>query len=379
MDSTDAIAPAIAETIGFLEYFRDLPDPRQQGKVDYPLEEILLLCLTAVLAGAEHITDIALFGEKRIELLRRLRPFARGTPRHDHLGDILATLDAEQFQRCFAGWVASRCGVPEGVIAIDGKTSRRTRGKGKAALHLVSAFAARQRLVLGQAKVADKSNEIVTIPKLLDLLHIEGAIITIDAMGCQRDIAQKIIDKQADYILALKGNQGSLREDAELSAAEQVANGFKDTNVTRAETVDGDHGRIETRAVTIMHDIDWLRQRHNWPGLAALAMVDSGREIAGKVEQERRFYITSSPLPADKLALAIRDHWSVENSLHWVMDMTFRDDESRLRTANAPVNLAAIRHMALNLVRTRKGKLSVKANLKAAAWNDDHLIRLLVA
>lgn len=379
MDSTDAMAPAIAETIGFLEYFRDLPDPRQQGKVDYPLEEILLLCLTAVLAGAEHITDIALFGETRIELLRRLRPFINGTPRHDHLGDILATLDAEQFQRCFAAWVASRCAVPEGVIAIDGKTSRRTRGKGKAALHLVSAFAARQRLVLGQAKVADKSNEIVAIPKLLDLLRIEGAIITIDAMGCQRDIAQKIADKQADYILALKGNQGSLREDAELFAAEQVANGFRDSKVTRAETVDGDHGRIETRVVTVMHDIDWLRQRHNWPGLAALAMVDSVREIAGKVEQERRFYITSSPLPADKLAPAIRDHWSVENSLHWVMDMTFRDDESRVRTANAPANFAAIRHMALNLVRTRKGKLSVKANLKAAAWNDDHLIRLLVA
>lgn len=231
-------------------------------------------------------------------------------------------------------------------------------------MHLVSAFAARQRLVLGQAKVADKSNEIVAIPKLLDLLHIEGAI---DAMGCQRDIAQKVLDKKADYILALKGNQGSLRADAELFAAKQLANGFKDTNLTRAETVDGDHGRIETRAVTVMHDIDWLRRRHNWPGLAALAMVDSVRETAGKVEQERRFYITSSPLQADKLAPAIRDHWSVENSLHWVMDMTFRDDESRVRTANAPANFAAIRHMALNLVRTRKGKLSVKANLKAAA------------
>jgi len=183
MDDSDAVVPAVAETVGFLAYFKDLPDPRQQGKVTYPLEEVLLLCLTATLAGAEHITEIALFGEKRIDLLRRLRPFTNGTPRHDHLGDILATLDAEQFQRCFAAWVAARTGLPEGVIAIDGKTSRRTRGKGKAALHLVSAFAARQRLVLGQAKVADKSNEIVAIPKLLDLLHIEGAIVTIDAMG----------------------------------------------------------------------------------------------------------------------------------------------------------------------------------------------------
>jgi predicted transposase YbfD/YdcC len=340
---------------------------------------MLLLCLTATLAGAEHVTEIALFGETRIALLRRLRPFANGTPRHDHLGDILATLDAEPFQRCFAAWVASRTGLPEGVIAIDGKTSRRTRGKGKAALHLVSAFAARQRLVLGQARVADKSNEIVAIPKLLDLLQIEGAIVTIDAMGCQREIARKIVDKKADYILALKGNQGSLREDAELFADEQIARDFADTAVTRVQTIDGEHGRIETRTVTVLHDVDWLHQRHDWPGLTALAMVESVRETAEKTEQERRFYITSSALTAECLAPAIRDHWSIENSLHWVMDMVFRDDESRVRNGNAPANLAAIRHMAQNLIRARKGKLSVKANRKAAAWDDNHLIGLLIA
>ena len=265
------------------------------------------------------------------------------------------------------------------MIAIDGKTSRRTRGKGKAALHLVSAFAARQRLVLGQAKVADKSNEIVAIPRLLDLLQLEGAIVTIDAMGCQRDIARRIIDKKADYILALKGNQGSLREDAERFAAEQITRGFADTAVTRAQTVDGEHGRIETRTLTVMHDVDWLRQRHNWPGLTALAMIETMRETADKVERERRFYITSSALTAECLAPAIRDHWSIENSLHWVMDMIFRDDDSRVRTGHAPANLAAIRHMAQNLIRARKSKLSVKANLKAAAWDDTHLIGLLIA
>jgi predicted transposase YbfD/YdcC len=264
------------------------------------------------------------------------------------------------------------------VIAIDGKTSRRTRGKGKAALPLVSAFAARQRLVLGQAKVADKSNAIVAIPKLLDLLQIEGAIVTIDAMGCQRAIARKIVDKKADYILALKGNQGRLRADAELFADEPVACGFADTTVTRTQTVDGEHGRIETRTVTVLHDVDWLRQRHDWPGLTALAMVESVREVADKVEQERRFSITSSALTAEHLAPAIRDHWSVENSLHWVMDMVFRDDDSRVRTGNAPANLAAIRHMAQNLIRARKGRLSVKANLKAAAWDESHLISLLI-
>jgi predicted transposase YbfD/YdcC len=230
--------------------------------------------------------------------------------------------------------------------------------------------------VLGQARVADKSTEIVAIPQLLDLLQIEGAIVTIDAMGCQRDSARKIVDKKADYILALKG---SLRADAELFADEQIARGCADTAVTRTQTIDGEHGRIETRTVTVMHDIDWLRQRHDWPGLTALARVESVREIAGKAERERRFYITSSAPTAEHLAPAIRAHWSIENSLHWVMDMIFRDDDSRGRTGNAPANLAAIRHMAQNLIRARKGKLSVKANLKAAAWNDNHLIRLLMA
>src|SRR3954449_11161081 len=240
-------AGALGETIVFLDHFRSLPDPRQRGKVIYPLDEVLLLCLLAVLAGAESFVEIARFGTRKLDLLRRFRTFADGTPSHDQLGDIFATLDAEKFQHCFVAWVASLTGAPAGVIAIDGKTVRRSyqeKGK-KAAIHMVSAFAARQRLVLGQVKVADKSNEIVAIPKLLELLAIEGAIVSIDAMGCQREIARKIIDKKADYILALKGNQGSLRDDVELFAAEQQAAGCKDAKVTRAETIDGDHGRIE--------------------------------------------------------------------------------------------------------------------------------------
>ena len=235
---------AVAESVVFLRYFEDLPDPRQRAKVMYPLPEVLLLCLLAVLAGAETITDIARFGEAKLALLRRFRPFAEGTPAHDHLGDILAALDAESFQRCFAAWAASLAGVPEGVVAIDGKTSRRSKGD-RAALHMVSAFAARQRLALGQVRVADKTNEIVAIPKLLELLAIEGAVVTIDAMGCQRAIAKKILDRRADYVLALKGNQGTLLDDVEIFVAEQKANGFRDTTVSRSTTVDGDHGRIE--------------------------------------------------------------------------------------------------------------------------------------
>ena len=255
---------AIEETVAFLDYFKELPDPRQAGKVIYPLAEVLLLCLLAVLAGAESFVDIARFGEKKIEFLRRFRPFHHGTPAHDHLGDIFAVLDAERFQRCFVDWVAALTGAPKEVVAIDGKTLRRSGEKksAKAAIHMVSAFAARQRLVLGQVKVADKANEIVAIPKLLDLLAIEGAIVTLDAIGCQRAIAQQILDKKADYVLALKGNQGTLREDVELFAAEQKANGFKDAKISRHQTVDGDHGRIETRTYTAIHDVAWLQERH---------------------------------------------------------------------------------------------------------------------
>src|SRR5712691_8537244 len=312
-----------AETVVFLSYFKDLRDPRQQGKVEYPLDEILLLCLLAVLAGAETFVDIALFGRKKLGFLRR-----------------------------FIAWVAALTGASEGVIAIDGKTVRRSHHKnsGKAAIHMVSAFAARQRLVLGQIKVAEKSNEIVAIPKLLDMLAIEGAIITIDAMGCQREIAQKIIDKKADYVLALKGNQGTLREDVEVFAAEQKANGFKDAEVSRHQTVDGDHRRIGTRTYTAIHDVAWLQGRHDWPGLRSVVMVESTREIGDKIERETRFYITSLVLLASALGPIIRSHWAVENSLHWVMDMIFRDDECRVRTDNAPANFTTLKHMAHNLI-----------------------------
>jgi predicted transposase YbfD/YdcC len=244
---------------------------------------------------------------------------------------------------------------------------------------MVSAFAARQRLVLGQVKVAEKSNEIVAIPALLAMLAIEGAIVTIDAMGCQRDIAQEILNKKADYVLALKGNQGTLREDVEVFTAEQKANGFKDTKVSRHETVDGDHGRIETRTYTAIHDVDWIQERHDWPGLKGVVMVESTREIGDKVERETRFYITSLVMLASQLGPVIRSHWAVENSLHWVMDMTFRDDECRIRTDHAPANFTTIKHMAHNLIRRAPGKDSLRLKRKVAAWDDDFLASLVAA
>lgn len=380
MEDVPADCGALGEAVVFLNHFKDMPDPRQRGKVTYPLDEVLLLALLAVLAGAGSFVDIARFGRMKLDFLRRFRPFLDGTPSHDHLGDIFAALDAEHFQRCFVAWVASLIGVPAGVVAIDGKTVRRSGGKaGKDAIHMVSAFAAGQRLVLGQVKVAEKSNEIIAIPKLLDMLVVEGAIITIDAMGCQRAIAQKIIDKKADYVFGLKGNQGSLRDDVDLFIAEQKAKDFADTTITRAETIDADNGRIETRTSTVIHDVDWLRKRHGWPGLNAIAMVESTREIKGVIEKDTRIFITSLVMLAHLLGPVIRSHWAIENSLHWVMDMTFRDDECRVRTNHAPANFTTIKHMAHNLLRRPASKDSFRLRRKVAGWDDEFLASLLAA
>jgi predicted transposase YbfD/YdcC len=375
---------ALCETVAFLNHFKELPDARKIGKVKYPLDEILLLCLVAVVAGAETITEIARFGRLKLAFLRRFRPFQDGTPAHDHLGDILATLDTEAFERCFVAWVTALTGVRAGVVAIDGKTVRRSGSKTskkkkdlKSPIHIVSAFAARQRLVLGQVKVEEKSNEIVAIPKLLRMLAIEGAVVTIDAMGCQRDIAQTILDRRADYILALKGNQGTLKDDVKLFVEEQKGLDFKDTKVSFDKTIDGDHGRIETRETTVIHDVKWLQERHDWPGLKSVVVVESTREVDGKIARETRLYITSLVLMANLIGPMIRGHWMIENGLHWVLDMIFRDDECRVRTDNAPANLATIKHMAYNLMRRAETNDSMRVKRKAAAWDDDYLAHLI--
>jgi predicted transposase YbfD/YdcC len=331
--------------------------------------------------SSETVADMARFGQAKLGLLRRFRGFANGTPSHDQLGIILARLDPAAFQRCFTAWTAALTKQKAEVIAIDGKTVRRSYQKKGAEepIHVVSAFATGQRMVLGQAKVADKSNEIVAIPALLELLAIEGAVVTIDAMGCQRAIAQKILDKKADYILALKGNQATLRDDVELLAREQKAVGFKDASVSQDETVDGDHGRIETRKITAFQDIEWLQEAHQWPGLKSVVMVESQREKAGKIETETRFYITSLVLLANVLGPMIRSHWMVENGLHWVLDMIFRDDECRVRTDNAPANLTVVKHIALNVLRTGKSKDSLRMRRKVAAWDDEALARYIAA
>jgi len=370
---------AVSDGIVFLSYFRDLPDSRQQIKVAYPLQEVLLLCLVAMICDCNHFTEIARFGEKRLDLLRQFLPFEHGTPSHDHLGDILASLDVAAFQVCFKRWVASITGRSADVIAIDGKTARGSRPKGgKAAVHMLSAFCSQQKLVLGQMKVSEKSNEITAIPKLLALLSLEGAVVTIDAMGCQREVARTIVEREADYILALKGNQATLTEDVKLFVAEQKAVGFRDCAATTHQTVDGDHGRIETRKVTVITDIQWLAHRHDWPGLKSIAMVESIRQIDGKDHFETRLYISSLTSSAADIAGFIRSHWAIENSLHWVLDMTFREDQSRVRTDSAPAIFAIIRHITANLLRMAPGKDSINLKRKTANW-DQAFLKAVIA
>lgn len=370
---------AYDQVIEWLEHFEELEDPRQSGKVAYPLEDMLLQCLLAVLAGADSWVEIAEFGKQKLDFLRRFLAFEHGTPSHDQFGNLFAALDAEAFQKCFITWVASLTKLSPDIVAVDGKTLRRSfqRGGGKAPIHMISAFSSRQRLVLGQRKVSDKSNEITAIPELLDLLTVKGSIVTIDAMGCQKEIAGKIVTKEADYILALKGNQGSLSEEVELFFNEQKACKFKDTAVSRHQTLEKSHGRIETRTYTSIDTIDWLKDRHRWTGLTSIVMVESIREIVGgKTEQETRFYISSLAANAERQGDAIRGHWGVE-SHHWVMDMVFRDDECRIRKANAPANFVTIKHIASNLMRRAPGKHSMRVKRRLAAWNDAYLASLV--
>ncbi len=368
--------------IGFLEHFEGLEDTRQQKKVLYPLPEVLLVTLCAVLSGADSWVEVALYGERKLSFLRRFLPFTDGTPSHDQLGNIYAVLDDEQFQGCFIAWAETLKSQVKGVVAMDGKTLRRSFDKGgsQGPIHMVSAWSSGQRLVLGQRQVDEKSNEITAIPALLDLLALEGAIVTIDAMGCQHKIAAKIRAKKADYLFGLKGNQGRLRDDVELFLKEQRERDFADTTVTDHETLEKGHGRIETRRVWACGDIEWLRQRHKkWTSLRSIVMVEYSCETAKGTRRETRFYVSSLAPDAEIIADVIRQHWGIENGLHWVLDMVFRDDECRIRKDNAPANFTTIKHMASNILRAVPGKHSMRAKRHITAWDDEFLYNAITA
>ena len=363
-----------------IEHFSALEDPRQAWKVEYPLAEIMLLVLCATLAGAETFVETALWGRKKLDFLRGLLPFKRGIPSHDALNDVVNALDAELFSQCFSAWVESLRESAPDIVAIDGKTSRRAHARNGHALHTVSAWASRQRLVLGQQATQEKSNEITAIPLLLERLHLTGALVTIDAMGCQTAIAETIVAKGADYLLALKGNQLSLAGEVELFFADPER-----CPGEPHETIDADHGRIETRRHFVSHDVDWLSTGRRFPGeprfpgLKAIAMAEAIIEIkaTGAVTTARRYFISSMALDAAFFAKAARAHWGIENRLHWVLDVVFHDDLMRLRTENGPKNMATVKHMALNLVKSAPGKESLRAKRKAAGWDDAFLLAII--
>lgn len=347
----------------------------------YPLPEIMLLVLSATLSGMEDFVEIRLWGEERMDFLRRFLPYERGLPSHDTLNDVFNGLDAELFKACFASWVdALRDGDPE-IIAIDGKTSRRchARSRGREPLHMVSAWATRQRLVLGQQATDAKSNEIAAIPLLLERLELTGALVTIDAIGTQSAIAETIVKRGGDYLLALKGNRPVMHDD--------VARFFDDPQAemieTIHETVDSDHGRIEQRRHTVCHDVGWLRSDRRYAGepgfphLAMIAMVESRTERGDRIERERRYYLSSARLDAKTFAAAVRAHWGIENRLHWVLDVVFHDDLARLRTGAGPQNMAVIKHIAMNMVRAAADKHSLKVRRKKANLNPDYLQSLI--
>jgi predicted transposase YbfD/YdcC len=313
--------------------------------------------------------------------LRRFLPYERGLPSHDTLNDVINALDGDLFKTCFTRWVeALRDNQPE-IIAVDGKTSRRShsRGKGLEPLHLVSAWASRQRLVLGQEAVGDKSNEINAIPLLLARLELTGALVTIDAMGTQTAIAETIVARGGDYLLALKGNRPVTHADVAAFFDDPPAQMIREAHVT----TDADHGRIEERRHLVCHDVAWLfsdrrfKNEPRFPHLAMIGMVETQVERAGRQQRERRYYLSSATLDAKAFAHAVRSHWGIENRLHWVLDVVFHDDLARLRTANGPHNMAVIKHIAMNLVRNPKDRHSLKNRRKLANLNQDYLATLI--
>ena len=365
-----------------VEHFSAIDDPRIDRTKLHKLIDILVISICATICGAETWEDFQLFGLAKQDWLETFLELPNGVPSHDTFRRVFARLDPRQFQQAFLDWVRSVTKLTQGeVVAIDGKQLRRSQGRaaGKSAIAMVSAWAEENRLVLGQVRVDEKSNEITAIPELLRILEISGCIVTIDAMGCQTEIAEAIIIKQADYVLAVKGNQPSLLEDLREYFDWARKDKFRQTQYTTSQTVDGDHGRVEVRRCYATDDCEWLRRKGEWKGLRSIAMVESERGVGGQgPSRERRYYISSLAADAKELNRVIRRHWSIENSLHWVLDIAFREDESRIRKGHGPENMTTLRHIALNLLKQdRSIKVGIKSKRKNAGWSEPYLLKIL--
>lgn len=359
--------------------FQNITDPRLDRKKRHSLHDVLMIAVCAILCGVETFTEMEEFGEAKEEWFKGFLELPNGIPSHDTFNRVFALVDPTEFQSAFTEWTATlRKTLSEEIVAIDGKSLRGSATKESSPIHMVSAWAAENRLVLGQVTVADKSNEITAIPELLKKLQLAGCIVTIDAMGCQKDIAQAISAAGADYCLALKANHQTLHGEVENFMEDALACGFQGVEHESFFTEENGHGRKETRRYWITSDIDWLHGASEWKHLRSIGMVESTRIIAGKTSTERRFYLTSLSADAKRFAEAVRGHWGIENSLHWVLDVCFHEDQCRVREGYAAENLATLRHFTLNLLRqeTQK-KRSIKTKQKRAGWDHDYLRLLL--
>ncbi len=363
--------------------FGDLPDPRVEGRCDHLLVEIVLIAVCAVLCGAESWSEVEEFGNAKAAWLKRYLTLPAGIPSHDTFSRVFRLLNADEFQRRFMRWVEQHFGIAPGqVIAVDGKTARGSRDsfRGQDAIHLVSAWASESGVLLGQRKVDSKSNEITAVPELLKLLFLKGCIVTVDALNCQKDIAQTVIEQQADYVFALKANHPQLQQDVVDWFAWAQARDFRDVKHSFHQTVNKAHGRIEIRRCWAIADplaFESLAHYEGWTALRSVVMVQRERRSAREQQTETVYYLSSLPADARRLLAATRAHWSVENSFHWTLDVVFAEDASRVRLDDAPENLAVLRHIALNLLKRHPAKLSLKRKRFRAALDDTFLFELL--
>lgn len=374
------------ELTSLLDWFKDLPDPRSERNQDHPLLSIVFIAICGAISGADNWVDIEAYGNAKAEWLKSIIALPQGIPSHDTFGRVFRFLNPKAFQERCLEWVRG-VGRPVAgeVIAMDGKQMRGAKEvpTGKEGLYMVSAWAVEQGIVLGQRKVAEKSNEITAIPELLDVLAVEGCVVTIDAMGCQTEIAEKLISQQADYRLAVKGNQGTLVEDiADLFAGFEQAQ-WQGVTHHYHKTVNKDHARLEIRECWVVSQPDYLaylRRYADWKNLHSLVKVVSQRQLNGKTTTKTRYFISSLTLTAQRALAICRDQWQIENDLHWVLDIAFNQDHNRVHKDHAPENLAVLQHIALNLVKQEKSsRSSIKTKRLRAGWDDNYLLQILHA
>lgn len=370
------------EPKSLIEHVRIIPDYRVTGRCHHLLVDIIVIAIISILCGADDWNSIEDFGQGKEKWFRKFLALPCGIPSHDTFRRVFSQISPAAFQECFIGWVRDVAGTIKGVIAIDGKTLRRSHDRvlGKKAIHMVSAWAAENNLVLGQVKTDEKSNEITAIPELLQLLDIKGCIVTIDAMGCQKAIAEQIIDQNGDYVLALKGNQGGLHEAVEGVFKQADSVGYEDYPVDYFETSEKSRNRVEIRRHWTIECEGLFEHAKRWKALNIVGMIECERTVDQQTTIEHRYYIGSIENNAQLFGRSVRDHWGIENKLHWRLDVGFREDESRIRKGHSAENFAVMRHFAINLLKQDKHtKLGVKNKRLKAGWDDDYRAHLLLS